>query len=445
MAIPVRGRAMRVQIGVPFLIAFLLLTSAPRLLADDWPHWRGPTRDGLTNESSEWKSGEWLSAKPDWTAKIGAGTSGPLIFRSRVFVLGWEDEKDTLRCLDLATGKEEWAQSYACPSHGRFHKGEEGYYGGPHSTPEIDVDTGLLYSLSIDGDLNCWDLNAAGRQIWSLNLYQNYGVKQRPKLTPIFHRDYGYTTSPLVSGAWVIVEVGDTTKGTYVAFDKRSGRDVWASELKDEAGHTGGLAPITVEGVPCLAGLTQRHVAVIRLDGKRRATVASREWVTEGCCNIATPVVVGKSVLVTSGYNQSVIARFDVDLKGMTEVWKQKFSSKVCSPVVHEGSVYFTWMKVNCLDWNTGEKMWDGGSFGEAGSCILTSDRRVIVYGGQGKLALVEGAAKAPKAYVELAVRNRLFNVTAWPHVVIGGGRVVCRDKDGNLKCFSTKLSGSDK
>ena len=418
---------------------------ASMAVAGDWPHWRGPTRDGILAESSDWKSGDWLAAKPDWMRNVGIGTSAPLIFKDRVYVIGWAGKKDTLRCLDLKTGEDLWSQAYPCPSHGRVHTGDPQMYGGPHAAPEIDTGTGMLYSLSLDGDLNCWNLNEKGKTVWSLNLYKQYDVKQRPKLTPIYHRDYGYTTSPLIHGDWLIVEVGSTTKGTYIAFDKKTGKELWASELKDEAGHAGGLTPMTVDNVPCLAGFTQRNLAVIRLDAdKLGATVAKQEWITEGDCNIATPVAVGNSVLVTSGYNQSAIARYDVDLKsGMNEVWKKKVYSKVCSPVIHDGSVYFSWMKVYCLDWKTGEKKWDGGAYGDAGSCVVTSDGKLIVYGGHGKVGLIEGAAKSPKAFQELSVRDRIFEVPAWPHIAIGTGCVLCRDKNGNLHRYS--IAGSSK
>ncbi len=413
--------------------------------AQDWPHWRGPTRDGLTTSASGWKSGDWLSAKPEWTAKVGTGTSSPLIFNGRVYVVGWGEKKDTLRCLDLKTGKEEWSQNYPCPSHGRFKMGEERLYAGPHATPEIDTSTGLLYSLSIDGDLKYWNLEKKGEPVWSLNFYGEYGVKQRPKLTPIYHRDYGYTASPLVVGDWVIAEVGSTTKGTLVAFDKKTGKEVWCSELKDEAGHTGGLAPMTVDGIPCVAAFTQRHISIVRLDEKRGATLAKHPWVTEGDCNIASPVVVGSSVLVTSGYNQNAISRFDADAKGMTEVWRKAFSSKVCTPVVHDGSVYFSWMQVYCIDWKTGAKRWVGGEYGDPGSCVMTSDGRLIVCGGHGKVGLIEGAAKSPKAFKELAVKDRMFEAPAWPHIAMGTDCVLCRDKDGNLNRYSTKATGSEK
>jgi hypothetical protein len=49
----------------------------------------------------------------------------------------------------------------------------------------------------------------------------------------------------------------------------------------------------------------------------------------------------------------------------------------------------------------------------------------------------VETAARSPKEYKELAVRDRIFGTHAWPHVTLAGGRLYCRDRDGNLVCFA--------
>ena len=119
--------------------------------------------------------------------------------------------------------------------------------------------------------------------MWAVNLYDAYGMKQRPRIGRSPIRDYGYTSSPLVHGDWVLVEAG-SARGTLVALDKRTGKEAWASELADEAGHTAGPVPITVEGVSCVAVLTLRNLAVIRLDagseGERSELIARRlaEW-----------------------------------------------------------------------------------------------------------------------------------------------------------------------
>jgi hypothetical protein len=98
--------------------------------------------------------------------------------------------------------------------------------------------------------------------------------------------------------------------------------------------------------------------------------------------------------------------------------------------------VYVAWQRIRCIDFATGELKWEGGAVGDPGSCIVTSDGRLIVYGLSGKLALIEGAKRSPKAYKELAVKDKLFKSYAWPHVALAAGRVYCRDRDGNMVVF---------
>ena len=416
------------------LLALLFLVGP--LPAADWPHWRGPGRDGHTSEPSGFSAGKWLSDKPAWTGHAGPGASSPLIVGDRVYTLGRADGRDLVRCLDALAGKELWSIRYKGPEYGRFHVGDEGLYSGPSSTPEYDSETKLLYTLGPDGDLHCWDTAANGKDLWHVNLYDRYEAKRRPKLTRAPQRDYGYTSSPLVHRSWLLVEVG-SSKGTLVAFDKKTGTEVWRSELADEAGHTAGPTPMTVEGVPCVALLTQRNLAVIRLDkGNEGKTVAVHPWVTDFANNIASASVKDNFVLVTSQYNQNAICKLKISLKGAEKVWSKPYPSKVCTPVIHDGHVYLAWQKVRCLSWETGEKVWEGGQVGDPGSCVVTADDRLIVYGGNGKLSLVETARRSPAKYTELAVRDRIFGTLAWPHVAVSGGRIVCRDREGHLACF---------
>lgn len=420
------------------LLAFLILALAPALRAADWPHWRGPNRTGITDEASGWDAAAWLPDKPAWTAKLGEGASSPIVVGDRVFALGWEDGQDTLRCLNAKDGKPLWGQSYKCPRYGRFHMGDEGLYSGPSSTPEFDPATGFIYTLGADGDLHCWDTNTDGKKLWHLNLYDTYKAQRRPKLTGAPQRDYGYTSSPIVHKDWLLVEVGSTKRGSVIAFDKKTGKEMWASELKEEAGHTGGMAPMTVEGVPCVAVLTQRSLAVIRLDaGNEGKTAATFPWVTDFANTIAGPAVAGDSAVIAAGYNHNAMCRVQFTLSGAKEVWRKKFPSKVCTPVIHDGCVYVAWQRVRCIDFETGALKWEGNSVGDPGSCVVTGDGRLVAYGLNGKLLLVEGAKRSPNAYKELAVKDKLFRSEAWPHVALAGGRVYCRDRGGNMVVFA--------
>lgn len=415
---------------------FVLALLSFEACANDWPYWRGPLRNGISNEPSGWSESRWLAEQPAWTANVGVGASSPLVVGNSVYTLGRSEGHDVLRSLNTLDGRERWSVRYKTPEFARFHNGDEGFYSGPSSTPEYDPKTKFIYTLGSDGDLHCWDTASQGKKVWGLNLYDTYKVKQRPKLTRAPMRDYGYTSSPLVRGDWLLVEVG-ASRGTLIAFDKKTGKEVWASELKDEAGHNAGPVPMVVEGVPCVALLTQRNLAVIRLDaGKEGKSVAEYPWVTDFANNIASPAVKDNFVLVTSAYNQYAMCKLKITLKGAEKVWQKPYPSKVCTPIIHGDSVYVAWQKVRCLDWETGEQRWEGGSIGDPGSCIVTADERLLVYGHNGKLLLVETARRSPKTYKELAMKDKLFASHAWPHIALADSRIYCREREGRIVCF---------
>ena len=97
---------------------------------------------------------------------------------------------------------------------------------------------------------------------------------------------------------------------------------------------------------------------------------------------------------------------------------------------------------MRCLDFETGEQKWEGGTFSDPGSCIVTSDNRIIVWGGRGKLVLVETADRSPNVYNESASIDNIFSTDVWPHVALANGRLFCKDRDGNIACFEHRIVG---
>lgn len=421
-----------------FVVFFIVASLFPSNLAqsEDWPHWRGQNRNGSVNEDSGWEHGSWPLGDAIWKARVGEGGSAPVVADGRLYTIGWSEERDYVRCRDAITGRQIWKQSYACPKYGRQSEGDKGLYSGPSACPAYDRATGYLFTLSTDGDLNCWDTGKEGQRVWSLNFYDEYDVKQRPLVGSRRLRDYGYTASPLIFGDWIIAEVGDD-EGNLMAFSKRTGEREWTSESKEPAGHTGGVVPIVVEGIPCVAVLTIHNLLVARLDkGHEGETLAEFPWVTDFANSIATPAVERNSVIITSEYNQYAISRIDITSKGAKQIWKQPFASGVCSPVIHQGHVYWCWRGVYCLDFETGKPIWRGGRFGDTGSLLSTADDRLVIWADRGELVLAETAKRAGDKYKEVARKSRVFENDVWPHIVLSGGRLYCRDRDGNLKCF---------
>jgi outer membrane protein assembly factor BamB len=426
-------------------LLFFLLTTTPGETAD-WPHWRGLGRNDISSETSGWDGESWLRG-PLWDVNVGEGSSSAVVIGNHVYLTGWSKNRDTIFCLDSETGKELWRQSYESPRYGRFAIGDQKLYSGACSTPDHDSETGLLFTLGVDGDLNAWDTGNKGRLSWSLNVYDRYKAERRPEVAERkkTQRDYGYMSSPLVLGRQLIVEVGGKT-GNVVSFDKRTGRELWKSENRDEAGHTGGPVPIRVQEVPCVAVLTLRNLVVTRIDGASAGkTVAVYPWTTDYGNNIATAAVSGNSVIITSAYNHFAMCRLNVTLGGANKVWENELASGVCSPVIHEGRVYWAWRGVHCVDFETGDELWAGGKVGSQGSCILTSDDRLIVYAKKGSLTLVETEKRSPQKYTQVAAETVFTETDAWPHVVLSNGRLICRDRSGNVRCLAVASESDSK
>jgi len=422
----------------------MVLFSCLNCFASDWPQWRGLQRDGITVEHSGWPDG-W-PGKRLWGFNAGFGCTSPVIAGDNVYVMGWKGKsrgnpvgKDTLYCLDLKTGKVKWKQSYTSRYQSRIRTGDTGSYGGPSSTPVFDVETGFLYTLSIDGDFCCWDTTKNGKLLWKKNFYDTYNVQQRPDCGKGV-RDYGYTSSPLIDGGLVIVETGDS-KGTVMAFDKTTGKLQWQSGIKGPAGHSSGPVPMTVDGMNCIATLTLTKLAVMRTDsGFEGVTIAKFPWKTDYGCNIATPAVFDNKVLISSSYNNHRSCLLDISQNGAKQIWKSKYHSKVSSPVIYKNCIYMINGPLYCLDLGTGKLKWKGGNFGNGSLLVCSKDDKIIAFG-NGKIVLID-AEPADNKYHELSRIDNVVSATCYPHIALSDGIICCKDRAGNIVCFSVSGSG---
>jgi outer membrane protein assembly factor BamB len=106
----------------------LLLSGAH---AADWPQYLGPGRNSTSAEKGILRA--WPTNGPAvlWTVPVGKGFGGPAIKDGNVYLLDRDEAVgDTLRCLDLANGKELWTFAYPAPGTAMFP--------GSRSVPTVD-------------------------------------------------------------------------------------------------------------------------------------------------------------------------------------------------------------------------------------------------------------------------------------------------------------------
>jgi outer membrane protein assembly factor BamB len=377
------------------------------LRADDWPHWRGPQRNGVSAETG------WLDVWPKegppiaWKAKVGLGFSSFAVADGRAVTLGHADGQDTIWCFDTASGKQLWKHSYPA------ELGDKYYEGGTTGTPTISRSN--VFVLSRWGDLFCLEA-ATGKVIWSKNV-------QKETSAPI--PDWGFTGAPLVHENLLVLNVGEAG----LAVDKRTGQIVWQSADKN-SGYSTPL-PIQRDGQwLALIGNGTSYVAVQLRDGKEAWRV---RWVTEYGVNASDPIVSGDRMFLSTGYGKGG-ALFQLGAGQPTELWKtRKLRTQLNPAVLHAGNIYGTdgdtteKASLKCLDFATGAEKWVQPGFGSGG--LLIADGKIIALSATGELMV---APATPTGFKPTA-RAQVLGGKSWTAPVLANGLVFCRNGRGDV------------
>jgi outer membrane protein assembly factor BamB len=139
--------------------------------AADWPNWRGPNHNGISDETG-WVA-TWPAEGPKilWRKSIGTGFASMAVSKGRLYAMGNIDNKDILHCFDAETGKLLWRRSYP------QLKDPKNYEGGPNATPTVDGNR--VYTFSKTGKFFCRDTRT-GDVVWSKDLRREFGIFSMP-------------------------------------------------------------------------------------------------------------------------------------------------------------------------------------------------------------------------------------------------------------------------
>ena len=390
--------------------------SAHVLVAEDWSQWRGPARNGISEEKG-WID-QWPKEGPPiaWKAKVGLGFSSVVVGGGRAVTAGHADDTDTIFCFDALTGKELWKHSYAADL------GDKYYEGGTTGTATIDGDR--VFWLSRWGDLFCFDAST-GKIVWSRQLQKEEDVR-----IPT----WGFTGAPTVHEGLLILNVGEAG----MALDKKAGKTIWASAKKD-AGYSTPL-PVQRDGKwELLIANSEAYVAVEPTSGKQ---LWRMKWLTQYGVNAADPIPVGDKIFISSGYGKgAALFKPPAQAGGASSaspepevIWKSKVLRTQLNPAVLVGKYLYgvdgdTTEKgsLKCIEAETGIEKWKVPGFGSG--AVSVADGKLIALSATGELIV---APASPDGFKPTA-RAQVLGGKCWTVPVLANGLVYCRNSRGDI------------
>jgi len=385
----------------------------------DWVSWQGAEggrRSGVTGIIKDWSPGLETLWQVDFLCqgKSSAAWSAPVIQGNRLVVCGRGTESDLIFCLDPADGGLLWQASYnakAVSNHGT----------GPRATPAIDDDR--VYTFGRSGDLACWAL-ADGKELWRASVADEGGEEPR----------WGHASSPLILGGLAIVQGGGAART--IAYDKMTGEVAWKS--------SNGLAGYAALTTMDLAGQT----VVLAFHGKGLAALDpitgdelwSVPWETPYDVNAGTPVTIGDSVFVTSGYGTGCML-LQAGRAGAEILWRSTvIASQHSDPYVIDGFLYGysgdssqNRGAFKCVSLADGAEKWATDEMGW-GTCVFV-DGHLLCCDIKGSLFLMR---PDPDRFIKVAEMPRTLGDVrgpVWTRPVVANGRLYLRFKQ-RLVCY---------
>jgi outer membrane protein assembly factor BamB len=411
------------------LAAGLSLIAVSLLLGANWPQWRGPERNGISNETGLLK--EWPAEGPKllWQREdIGEGYSTPSIVGNRIYVLSNQGlDNEFVQALNVDDGEQVWAQRIGIVGN----PDQQPPYPGARSTPTIDGN--LLYALGSDGDLVCLELRT-GKIVWQKHLRRDFGGK---------YGDWAYAESPLVDGDVLVCTPGGED-ATLVALNKRNGDVIWKSQVPsdEEGGQEAGYASaivVNAAGVKQYVQFLQK--GLVGVDANTGKFLWQYERTGQSPANIPTPVAQGDLVYSSSGRGGGALIRI-VPKDGAVGIEEVYFDRKL--PTAIGGSIllgdyhYGTSGETTvCAEFKTGKIVWSQPRELAPASLCYADGNFYFHAERDGQVGLV---AATPEGYQE---RGRFTppnvpdhgNRKAWAYPVVANGRLYIRDWN-RLWCY---------
>jgi len=385
------------------LSAFVLSKSAEQ------NGWRGPNRDGKV---------EGFIAPPEWPAQlsqvwkvsVGLGDASPVLVNKRLYLHTKKDSFEVVLCLNASTGEKVWeVTSNKAP----VITGGPASHPGPRSTPFVT--DGKIITIGASGFVACRNLSN-GELIWKSDAYMGE--------VPQFY----VAVSPLVVGNLVITHLNGKEKGCVIAFDIKSGAEIW--KLEGEASCYS--SPVLMNAYKNMVVVqSEKNLLGISIDKgqllwKIPTPPESRFY------NSSTPIVSGNRIFI--GGQGSGMRCIKITSEGgsytASEEWKNpEISLSFNTPVLKDGFLYGNESRLGfvfCLNAETGAKCWADTVKNNRFAAVLDLGKVLTSLPATGQWIVFKPDSKK---YDEIK-RYKLAETEVYAHPVVAGNLVYVKDKE---------------
>ncbi len=395
-------------------------SASPGTPTSDWPQWRGPQRNGISQESGLLK--QWPAEGPKllWQVNdIGDGYSTPAVVGTRIYLMSNRGmENEFVQALSTQDGKPVWTSRI-----GNVGNPQDVFYPMARSTPTVDGE--FIYALGSDGDLACLETRS-GKIRWQKNIKKEFEGK--PGI-------WSYAESPLIDGDVVVVTPGGA-QATILALNKKTGAVIWKSAVPGGE-HAGYASAIVVQ-----AGGRKQYVqflskGIVGVDARTGQFLWRYAEVAKGAAQMVTPVA--RDGYVYGGANGigGGLVRLRSEGGGVAaeQVYFERGLPNSIGGSVLVGEYLYGTVGAGlvAVEFATGKVKWQAECIGR--SSVAYADGLLFLHGENGDVALVEAT---PEGYREKGrftppaqpKRKRLGPMPekSWTYPVIANGRLYIRD-----------------
>jgi outer membrane protein assembly factor BamB len=428
-------------------VALVAFATAAAAGAGDWPSWRGPRRNGVSDEKglvSSWsKAGDNLLWKANLTAR-----ATPIVFGGRVCVSGRSGAGPTRRemaaCFDADSGRKLWQRDF------NVYNTTVPFSRAGWAALAGDPETGYVYTQNVDGQIVC--LDEAGKTVWQHRLGEAYG------------RGSGYggrTLVPLVDEDRVIYGMVGTGWGDvgpprqrYIAFDKRTGAVRWISTPSQ-----GPFDDANNQASPTVGIVGRRRLVVgggadgwvYAIDSRTGEPVWRFQVSVRG---LNSPPLIDGDVVYAAhseenpeggemGAVVAIDARGTGDISKTGQLWRTEgLTVGFAAPTVAGGRVYAVDNSANlhALDARSGKILWQHtlGTIGRAAPVF--ADGRLYLTEQVGRVLVVEPGPEGAKTLhaeeIHIPAEDRFAEI--WGSFAVAYGRLYFTTEEG-LYCVGRK------